>query len=76
MRAREAQIEPLVKGLGIRTNKVNILNQRDCLKIKPKGWMDKKDWCEINDILRIQGFNWLSNSKDSCWIKMMTNEQE
>jgi hypothetical protein len=76
VRAREAQTEPLVKGLGIRTNKLNILNERDCLKIKPKGWMDKKDWCEINDILRIQGFNWLSNSKDSCWIKMMTNEQE
>jgi hypothetical protein len=66
---KESSKEPIVKGLGIRINKVIILNEKDCIKMKPKGWLDKKDWREINDILRVQGFNWLSNGKDSCWIK-------
>lgn len=34
--------------------------------------MEKKDWREINDIVRVQEFNWLSNGKDSCWMKMGT----
>lgn len=33
-------------------------------------WLERKDWTEINDILRVQGFNRLSNGKDSCWMKM------
>ena len=32
--------------------------------------MEKKDWREINDIVRVQGFCWLANGKDSCWMKM------
>jgi hypothetical protein len=68
---KEVQQEPIVKGLGIRANKVQVLNESDCVKIKPKGWLDKKDWREIHDILRVQGFNWLANGKDSCWIKML-----
>jgi hypothetical protein len=31
---------------------------------------EKKEWREIHDILRVQGFNWLANGKDSCWIKI------
>jgi len=34
-----------------------------------KGWVEKQIWKEINDILRINGFAWLSSGKDSCWIK-------
>jgi hypothetical protein len=64
--------EPTVKGLGIRINKVLIANENDCIKVKPKGWMEKKEWREIHDILRVQGYNWLANGKDSCWIKMQT----
>jgi hypothetical protein len=67
--AKDVQ-EPTVKGLGIRANKVQILNEGDCIKVKPLGWMEKKDWREIHDILRVQGFNWLANGKDSCWIRM------
>jgi len=44
--------------------------EKDCIKMKPKEWLDKKDWREIHDILRVQGFNWLANGKDSCWIKV------
>lgn len=67
--ARDAPKEPIVKGLGIRANKIVILNEKDCIKIKARTWLDKKDWREIHDILRVQGFNWLANGKDSCWIK-------
>jgi hypothetical protein len=27
---------------------------------------------EINDILKLSGFNWLSNGKDSCWLKPLS----
>ncbi|MEP0824001.1 MAG: DDE-type integrase/transposase/recombinase [Nitrososphaera sp.] len=67
---KEVQQEPIVKGLGIRANKVQVLNESDCIKVKPRTWLDKKDWREIHDILRVQGFNWLANGKDSCWIRM------
>ena len=66
---KEEQTEPLVKGLGIRANKVQILNEKDSIKIKPKTWLDKKEWREINDIVRTQGYNWLSHGKESCWMK-------
>jgi transposase-like protein len=56
--------------LGKRVQYVDILNEKDCIKVKPKGWMDKQVWREINDILRIHQFAWLSKGKDSCWIKM------
>ncbi len=69
--AKSSESEPIVKGLGIRINKVQILHEGDCIKIKAKTWLDKTEWREINDIVRIQGFNWLSNGKDSCWIKMV-----
>ena len=67
---KDAIVEPFVKGLGIRLQKLLIINERDCMKIKPKGWMEKKEWREIHDILRVQGFNWLANGKDSCWIRI------
>jgi hypothetical protein len=66
---KDAIVEPFVKGLGIRMQKLLIINEKDCFKIKPKGWLDKKEWREVNDILRVQGFNWLANGKDSCWMK-------
>ncbi|HEV8404574.1 MAG TPA: hypothetical protein VGQ13_01580 [Nitrososphaera sp.] len=70
MHQKETKIEPVAKGLGIRINKLIILNEKDCIKLKPKEWLDLKAWREINDILRAQGFSWLGNGKDSCWIRM------
>ena len=32
--------------------------------------MEKAIWREINDILKLSGFSWLSNGKDSCWLKL------
>ena len=55
--------------LGKRIEKVNISNEKDCVKVSCKGWMEKQTWREINDILRLNGFSWLSNGKDSCWLK-------
>ncbi len=58
-----------VTHLGKRVNYVNILNEKDCIKISPKMWLDRQIWREINDILKLSDFNWLSNGKDSCWLK-------
>jgi hypothetical protein len=65
----EIKVEPFEEGLGIRISKLVILNQKDCIKIKPKEWLDLKVLHEIKAILRVWGFSWLANGKDSCWIK-------
>ena len=59
-----------VNNLGKKIKKVTIINERDSIKVTPKGWIDKQIWREINDILRLHKFSWLSNGKDSCWLKM------
>jgi hypothetical protein len=69
IRKKEAIVEPTIKGLGDRANSVIILNEKDCIKVKPKAWLAKEKWVEINDILRVQGFGWLPKGRDSCWIK-------
>lgn len=69
--AKETKTDPLVKGLGVRINKIKIVNEKDCIKLTPREWLNLKMWREINDIVRIQGFNWLANGKDSCWIKIL-----
>jgi hypothetical protein len=53
----------------------NIINEKDCIKVMLKGWLDKQVWKEINDILRVHQFAWLSNGKDSCWIRMMNGKE-
>lgn len=59
-----------VNNLGKRIKKVTIVNEGDSIKVTPTGWIDKQIWREINDILRLHKFAWLSNGKDSCWLKM------
>ena len=56
--------------LGKRIDKVTIANEGDCIKVTPKGWIERQTWREINDILRLSEFSWLSNGKDSCWMKL------
>ena len=58
--------------LGKRINKVSIINEGDCIKVISKGWIDKAIWREINDILKLSDFSWLSNGKDSCWMKLFS----
>ena len=55
--------------LGKRIQKVSIVKQYDCIKVYPKGWIEKQTWREINDILRLNGFSWLSNERNGCWLK-------
>jgi hypothetical protein len=43
------------------------------IEIKPKGYLGKKNWRKINEILLRNGFEWLSSGRDSCWIKMKTS---
>jgi putative transposase len=63
------QNDNIIAQLGIRANKLRIVNKEECIEVKPKEWIDKKTWREINDVLRVNGFSWLSCSMDSCWIK-------
>ncbi len=58
--------------LGFRIERVIIVNEKDSIKVSPKGWIEKQTWREINDILRLNGFSWLYNGKDSCWMKLLS----
>jgi len=62
-----------VNNLGKRIKKVTIVNEGDSIKITPKAWIDKSVWGEINDILKLHEFGWLSSGKDSCWLKLLSN---
>jgi putative transposase len=60
----------VINQLGKRFEKLTVDNEKDCVKFKQKAWIEREVWREINDILRVNGFSWLSNGKDSCWIRM------
>ena len=67
--AMKQKPEMYVRALGIRANKIDIIHENGSVKIRPKEWLDKKNWREINDILRIQDFKWFGDGMESCWIK-------
>jgi len=70
---KQAGIKPnFVNNLGKRLKKVSIVNEGDSIKVTPTGWIDKAVWREINDILKLYQFSWLSNGKDSCWMKLLS----
>ena len=56
--------------LGKRVNKV-IIEEKNVYKVYPKGWIAKKTWREINDILSLSGFCWLSNGKEGFWVNVL-----
>lgn len=64
---KEYPLEPQLRG---RIEYVDMKQEKDCFLVKPKGWLPKPLWREINDILFINGFSWLENGKESQWIKM------
>ena len=66
---RKEPKEMFVTALGIRANKIDIIHNNGSIKVKPKQWLDKKTWREINDILRVQDFIWFGDGKESCLIK-------
>lgn len=65
-----AKTEKFVSSLGIRATKVQVLHENGTTSVKPRQWLDKKTWREINDILRVQEFYWQADGKDSCWIRL------
>lgn len=49
---------------------VEPVNEGNYLRVIPKGWIDKKVWRQINDILGLKGFYWVNNGREkSCWIR-------
>ena len=61
--------------LGKRIDYIEIKREADCISIKPRGWLPKPIWREINDILFVNGFSWLENGKESQWIKLKQQRQ-
>jgi transposase-like protein len=69
MRLAAVNKNDIAQLLGFRINKVKVTKLDDYIEIKPNGWLDKREWREINEILTKNGFEWKSCSIDSCWIK-------
>jgi len=69
MRLASVNKNDIAQLLGFRFNKVKVNKQDGYVEIKPNGWLDKREWREINEILTKDGFEWKSCSIDSCWIK-------
>jgi len=67
--ALKQKLEMFVRTLGIRANKIEVIRDNGSVKIKPKERLDKKNWREINDVLRVHDFKWFGDGKESCWIK-------
>lgn len=57
-------ISMFIKGLGKRLKYVNIINDGSSVRVMPKTWVRKRIWREINDILRLHGFTWMSYEKN------------
>jgi hypothetical protein len=64
---KECNIKPQ---LGKGAEYIDIKKEDDCISVKPKLWLPKPLWREIDDILSVNGFHWLENGKESQWIKM------
>ena len=73
--SRGSQKSNFVTHLGKRVKLVSIVNEADSIKVIPKDWIDKKIWREINDILSLDGFTWMSDGRNSCWIKTGHREE-
>jgi hypothetical protein len=43
---KENNAQPFVIELGLRVNKLQILRTDDCIEIKSREWLDKKNWRE------------------------------
>ena len=69
-------MEPFIFELGNKANKVEILRKDDSIEIKPKGWLGKRNWRDINEVLLRNGFEWLSSGEGSCWIKMKAGNHQ
>ncbi|MGA9170115.1 MAG: integrase core domain-containing protein, partial [Nitrososphaeraceae archaeon] len=49
--SQKNKVEAFEFELGVRVNKLQILWKDDSIEVKPRVWLDKKHWTEINIIL-------------------------
>jgi hypothetical protein len=68
----EYALEPQLRK---RIDYIDIKPEVDCISIRPKRWLPKPIWREINDILFVNDFSWLENGKKSQWIKLKQQQQ-
>jgi len=62
------QKEPIKQAVGNHANEVETTKEKYCVQIKP-GKRLGDSWKEINGTLKTFGFSWLSQGKDSLWLK-------
>jgi len=62
-----------VSALGTRIQHLSIIEEKNCLKIKPKTWLQRELWKEVTNILRVYGFVWVNDGRESLWLKMMSS---
>ena len=39
------------------------------IRVRPKGWLGKRTWGLVNKFLRAEGFQWVTEAKNSSWRK-------
>ncbi len=64
--------EKFKAALGKRLEKVVVIYEESCIKVRPKHLMPSKEWKEITKILQTFNFLWVSNGKGSYWVKEKT----
>ena len=62
-------MEPFALELGVKANKLEVIQRNDRIEIKPIEWLNAKTWREIHEILKAHEFTWRSHGRDSCWIR-------
>jgi hypothetical protein len=60
----------IIERLGKHYEKLELLHNKTDIRVRQKKWVEKEEWNEINRTLKSNGFSWLSDGKNSCWIKM------
>ena len=70
---RNSKCAKCKKSFAINNTIHTVTNSRNGRKrYHKKCWIDKHIWREINYILKLHQFAWLSNGKDSCWLKLIS----
>jgi len=65
----------LIDQLGERVNYIRFVQGTFVLKVEPIGWIEKETWREINDILRLNGFCWMTNGRNGFWGKQLEERE-
>ena len=67
---KESSSKPdFVRSLGKRIDLVNIVTEGGTTRVVQKGWIRKRIWREINDILGLHGFERVQFEDENLWLR-------